>query len=281
MHDTKPPFRDIVRALALSSVLAGTSLAGAETPAATPESSAATTALAEDYAEQAYQAYQARRHADAIALYRKAYDTFPSADMLYNIARIYDTGLKDRPLAITFYRRYVADPGAVPERIRMANGRLAQLKEAEAVAIAVQSATRSYPRVPAAPWPGPPIRDRGEQLFWSRWRVVSVATGAAGVLALGVGAGYGLSAMAKADIVDQVCEGNLCRDQRGVDASYAARDRATLATLGVAVGGGLVAASALMFFLAPGADPPGEGQSLAFAPLATPSQMGIQVGGAF
>src|SRR6187549_514967 len=83
-------------------------------PAAS-ESSAVT--LSEQRAAEAFSAYSNKDYAAAVALYLQAYQAAPSGSILYNIARIYDTKLADRPLAITFYRRYIADPGAYTERI--------------------------------------------------------------------------------------------------------------------------------------------------------------------
>ena len=46
--------------------------------------------LAEQKAAQAFQAYQEERFSEAVALYIDAYNAAPSADILYNVARIYD-----------------------------------------------------------------------------------------------------------------------------------------------------------------------------------------------
>jgi tetratricopeptide (TPR) repeat protein len=61
--------------------------------------------LAEKKAAQAFEAYQAKRFAEAVGLYLEAHRAAPNADVLYNVARIYDAKLGDRPLAISFYRR--------------------------------------------------------------------------------------------------------------------------------------------------------------------------------
>jgi len=133
--------------------------------AAEPETVAAdgAVALSEQKAAQAFEAYQARRFTEAVALYVEANDASPNADILYNIARIYDTKLGDRPLAINFYRHYITDPGAVPERIQLANERLVALRDAEAAASQPSPAAaappprswapRALPRSPAGPAP--------------------------------------------------------------------------------------------------------------------------------
>src|SRR6185436_18211441 len=87
--------------------------------------------LAERRAAEAFAAYNKKEYAAAIALYLEAYDATPSGAILYNIARIYDLKLHNRPSAIAFYRRYVADAGAQPDMIDIANHRLQQLRSAE------------------------------------------------------------------------------------------------------------------------------------------------------
>ncbi len=249
----------------------------------TPESQSATStadavALAERHAAEAYSAYQEQRYADAVALYQKAYEVLPSADILYNIARIYDSGLHDRPLAITFYRRYVADPGASAERIRKANQRLAELKAAEAAAIPGPAPAPEAPlgsnasSAQAGPASSSP----------SGWSVAALVMGGAGVVALGVGAGFGLSARSEADTVHELCDGNRCTDPSGVEAVDSARSYATMATTGFIVGGALVAAGATILLIDPGGDPEADSLSaLRLAPRASESELGFSLQGSF
>src|SRR5688500_17715235 len=70
----------------------------AQTPAATAtpettEASASDVTLAERYAGEAFEAYRMRDYGRAIALYEQALAAAPSPDIVYNIARVYDTGL--------------------------------------------------------------------------------------------------------------------------------------------------------------------------------------------
>src|SRR5262245_9879778 len=110
--------------LACVALLLGAPSAWAE-PAPAP---AADVALSERYAARAYEAYKRKDYQSAIALYQKALEAAPSADILYNIARIYDLREADRALAISFYGRYVDDPGALPDRIELVKRRLAVLR---------------------------------------------------------------------------------------------------------------------------------------------------------
>src|SRR5262249_2187183 len=101
---------------------------------ASAEAASADVSRSESYAAEAFEAYQKKDFQGAVVLYMKALEAAPSADVLFNLAKIYDTKLNDRPLAMSFYRRYIADPGAEPERVRTANARLAELRELEAAA---------------------------------------------------------------------------------------------------------------------------------------------------
>ena len=197
-------------------------------------------ALAEQKAAQAFEAYQGKRFAEAVALYIEAYGAAPDADILYNVARIYDTKLGDRPLAINFYRRYIGDPGAVADRIQLANERLVALREAE-LAASPPAAPRAAPAVAA---PVPVVGARS----WSKTEVTGVVMAATGVVALGVGAGFGLAAMSEARTSRDLCDGSVCREQRGIDAAKKATDHALVSTIGVASGGALLALGAAFYF---------------------------------
>ena len=71
------------------STAAGPALAQDE-PSSPPD-----VARAESYAAEAFQAYAEKDYPRAVALYQQALDAAPSADIVYNIARIYDTKLED------------------------------------------------------------------------------------------------------------------------------------------------------------------------------------------
>lgn len=206
-------------------------------------------AVAEQKAAQAFEAYQARRFPEAVALYLDAYRAAPSADVLYNVARIYDAKLGDRPLAISFYRRYIADPGAVADRIQIANERLVALRDAELAATITDPEPE---RAASAPAPASDTRaDSAPSAVHSNWQateVTGVIMGVTGVVALGVGAGYGIAAMNETNTVDELCPNNVCREQRGIDAAASASDHATVSTIAFASGGALLALGAVFYF---------------------------------
>ena len=98
---------------------------------AEPHAPASAVDKAEAYAANAYDAYQRKDYTTAVTLYRQAYETAPTADILFNIARIYDIGLGDRAMAMLFYQDYVVDPEAEDARIEVAFERIGQLQAAE------------------------------------------------------------------------------------------------------------------------------------------------------
>lgn len=216
-------------------------------------------ALAEQRGAQAFEAYQKGEYASAVALYLEAYRAAPSGSILYNIARIYDLKLEDRLLAMVFYRRYIADPGAFTERLELANQRLRELRAAEAMA-PPPSPRRPEPVADPAPadtGPGrdPPPRGRLSEGRvdgrggWVTARSAGVAMGAAGLVGLGIGVGFGLGARAEASTANDLCDGNACSSARGVDAAHTARREATISNIGFGVGGALLLTGATLFFV--------------------------------
>jgi tetratricopeptide (TPR) repeat protein len=244
-------------------------------------------ALAESYAEQAFEAYERRDYAQAVELYEQAYEAAPSADALYNIARVYDVGLRDRPLAITYYRRYLSDPGAHPERIGRASQRLTQLREAEASELAATLPARPSPPAATPPAPSPVEVPRSPSSTHaepgrSALQVAAVVTGTVGLLGAGVGAAFGLSVLADAETVDTYCEGNRCSSQRGVDVAQSASKKALVATLGVSVGAGLMVTGIALWLLDPGTSrEPDRASSLRLTPVAGRSKLGMELSGAW
>ena len=202
--------------------------------------------VAEQKAAQAFQAYREKRFAEAVALYLDAYRAAPSADILYNVARIYDAKLGDRPLAISFYRRYISDPGAVADRIQAANERLVALRDAELAATRPPPAPESSAPAPApsAPAPAPASPESG----WNGAEVTGVVLGATGIVALGVGTGFGIAALHERQTMRDLCDNSVCSEQRGIDAAASASDHAALSTIAFASGGALLALGAAFYF---------------------------------
>jgi tetratricopeptide (TPR) repeat protein len=254
-------------ACALLAVVVTTQAAYADEP--TDSAASGDVQAAEQRAAQAFEAYQNKEYATAVGLYVEAFKLAPSADLLYNIARIYDAKLGDRQLAITFYRKYIADPGAIAERIKRANERLVELREAEVAATPErpQKETRSA----AAP------RDTGSRS--STASQVGIVLGTAGLVGIGVGTGFGIAAISKANTAKETCSGNQCTAQKGVDAAHDASSNATISTIGFAAGGALLATGVILFFW--GGRKSERDSALHWGAVATPSRVSVEVGGAW
>jgi hypothetical protein len=264
--------------------------AGAQTPAAASapeamEPGATDVTLAERYAGEAFEAYRVRDYGRAVALYEQALAAAPSPDIVYNIARVYDIGLDNRRLAIAYYERYAADPAAAPDRLESARQRVEELRAAERTTQGAGSGTidaiaREFPLDVPEPAPAPlrPVRVRGGL---RPLEVGAVALGSAGLIGVGVGVGFGLSARARTNTWQRDCDGNQCTSQRGVDAAKAAARRAEVATVGFAVGGGLIALGAVLWLIELDGERPDQATELRVAPLVSRSSLGGSVTGDF
>lgn len=97
-----------------------------------PPQDPATVAEVERLAAEAAQHYKAKRYAEAVALYVKAYQLGKLPELLYNIAFIYDSKLGERELAIEYYRLTVSTPEVDSKLVAKAVARLEELKTAKA-----------------------------------------------------------------------------------------------------------------------------------------------------
>jgi transcriptional regulator with XRE-family HTH domain len=296
----KPPARILMLALGIAGSLPpvlpsraraqapeSDSAAPAETPASTPEPPVlhADVALAERNAAAAFEAYRTHEYGRAINLYEQALAAAPSADILYNIARVYDVGLRDRRLAIQYYERYRSHPSATPELFETATRRLAELRAAEAAtsvpaadganAIAREFPVDSSARPRAAPVSAP--SERGLHAL----EVTALAFGAAGLVGIGLGIGFGLSARSEEDTWGRDCNGNQCNSQRGVDAAESAARSASIATVGFAVGGGLLAVGTVLWLIDTNSEVPNDAASLRITPALGSSSVGGTLSGRF
>ncbi len=104
--------------------------------------------------------------------------------------------------------------------------------------------------------PPPPRRGSGQ-------RIVGLVISGAGVVALGIGTGFGLHAIARNNDAKHHCPGGgaTCTDQRGVKLTQDAQDAAQLANVFVIGGAVLAAAGIVTYFLAP----PGAERAVGFA----------------
>lgn len=247
-------------------------------PAATETSAQSDVEQAERHAAEAFGAYEAGRYGTAVSLYVQAYNASPNADILYNIARIYDTKLGDRKLALTFYRRYIADPGAQADRIKLANERLMALREAEIAAEQTSQGRSSASRATglAGSAATPADGDR-----WSNQELVGAIVGAGGVVGVAIGAAFGVAAISSASTARDLCDGNACREQRGVTAARDANQNARVATVGFAAGGALLAIGTALFLSADGPKERAQATRVRWVPVASESSVALEVAGAW
>jgi tetratricopeptide (TPR) repeat protein len=269
--------RCAVFAVALSIAGAAPSPALADDPAPSSDVS-----RAESYAAEAFEAYSRKDYTEAVVLYLKALEAAPSSDILYNLAKIYDTKLKDRELAMKFYRRYIADPGADPERVREANERLTELRALEVAAsekpapVSPQTAPQhGSDRQPDERRLPPPEREGGI----SGVQAAGIVTGLVGLGGLAVGTVFGLSAKADADTAKQSCDGNDCRTAAGVEAAEDASRKATISTIGFAAGGALTLVGTILLVSGSKGSPERDAATLRMVPYAGPGSLGTQLSG--
>jgi len=242
---------------------------------------------AEAYAADAYEAYQRKDYTTAVALYRKAYEAAPTADILFNIARIYDIGLGDRSLAMLFYQDYVVDPEAEDDRIEVAFERIGQLQAAERAAHEPQAPLPAPAAAPSLPAPtaarartSPEVDLIEPTAPWTSLRVGGIVAGTVGLVSIGIGAGFGVAALSDASTAREYCDGDVCSSQRGVDAVHSATKSADIATVSFVLGGALVAAGGLLLWLDDG--PPAshaDSAKLEWSPIASESELGLAVSG--
>jgi tetratricopeptide (TPR) repeat protein len=263
--------------LACAALALGAPRAWADT-ASTP---AADVTLSERYAARAFEAYKRKDYQSAIALYDKARQAASSADIIYNIARIYDQGLRDRARAISFYSLYVDDPGAVPSRIASANKRLGELRAAELAAVASPPVNATAPTAVVAP--PPPITPAADADDSSSGLMTgAIVTGSLGLVGIGLGVGFGLAAQRDLEESDRYCNGNQCTSQLGVDAAKDANRQANVATIGFAAGGGLLALGTVLYLVAgSGSEHPELAPELAWTPRVGPNELSLSVSGSF
>jgi tetratricopeptide (TPR) repeat protein len=227
-------------------------------PAARAEPSATDVKLAEDLAQQAFDAHARGDFAGAIALYKRAYQTSPSGVILFNIANIYDKKLKDKEQALEYYRRYLRSGDSEPELVKRASERIdivrAELDAAKQAPPDDHAASSSPPPPPApspAASPPPSLPPPATESTTSGWRTVGLVTGIVGLVGLGVGGVYGYMAKSKNDDAAAACPGNVCPDARGLALSDDAHHAATISTISVIAGGALVIGGVGLYLYAP------------------------------
>lgn len=278
----------VVAALSLCAHWFQTEPAQAQQPAA----DAAAVARAEAHASAAFEAYRRKEYVRAVSLYEQALSAAPNAALvLYNIARIYDVGLRSRGLAIDYYHRFIAAPGAAPEQISNARTRIAELEAAERAAVHQKLALEAAPQreaaprdavVPAAPRLARPSLPPPAEPAWTSREVAAVAVGGVGLASVGVGAGYWLSARAKSDIWKRDCDGNACSTERAVNAAEAASTQFAVGAAALVAGGALMALGGVLWFVDFSSGTPAEGpSSWSLSPVVGRSEISAAFSGRF
>lgn len=113
----------LVTAASSAALLLTTSVRAAEpTPGVDP------VARFKELSVRAETAFQGHQYQAAVDAYLEAYGVLPSADVLYNIAYIYDHHLQNMDLAQDFYRRVVRTPDSTKEILELSMKRLAELE---------------------------------------------------------------------------------------------------------------------------------------------------------
>ena len=113
------------------------------------------------------------------------------------------------------------------------------------------AATPPPPKPVAPPTQPPPAEPPSDG---SGRRMLGLGIGVAGVIGVGVGAVFGLTAISKKKDVEGHCSGSVCDSTAAVDKRESARNSATISTVGFVVGGVLLAGGAVIFFTAPKAE---------------------------
>jgi serine/threonine-protein kinase len=195
---------------------------------------------AQQLGDQAFQAYGKGDYPKAIELYLSSYKLAPTAEVLFNVASIYDKKLGEAKVAVEFYRRHNAAPDAKPDLVAKATVRIAALNAPPG------DDAKSGPSVVRSPSADAPT-DPGKG-----WRIAGLVTGGVGVVGLGVGVLTGALAKGKhSDATAAGCAGDTCPDAASQGVEKDAAGLANISTVTFIVGGALLVSGAAMYFMAP------------------------------
>jgi hypothetical protein len=182
---------------------------------------------AEKLAADAEQKIAQGAYAEAVELYVEAENAQASAVLLCNIATLYDRHLAAKAPAVAYYKRCAASPDVESSLASHANARIAALE---------------------TPPPPPPPAEKTE---WPAMRTWALVAGGAGVIALGIGTGFALSAKSKDDDASKYCDGDRCTDARAITLTHDATSAAHVADALFVTGAVLIAGGVVLWLLAP------------------------------
>ncbi len=107
-------------------------------------------------------------------------------------------------------------------------------------------------------------------------KTVGLIVGGVGVVGIGVGTIFGLSALSKIhDAKDGSCAGSICQERADLEKTDDARSAATLSNVGFIAGGACLVGGALLYFIAPGSRETG----LRASPYVGSHEFGFALGG--
>jgi hypothetical protein len=228
----------VASAVILATTYGGAAHADASRPSGTRKPDASQAPTSDELADQAFKAYEVNDFATAVELYLKAFQISGDVRILYNVASIYDKKLQNAKLAEEFYLRYLKSKGTEPELLKKASDRLLGMKDER------DSPSEKAESVSAEP-ASPPSTAQPSQ------RTIGVVIAGAGVVAIGVGVAFGVSALSQADDLHTQCPNDICPNAEGPTLRDDASSAATLATVFILGGVALAGAGAVAFFLAP------------------------------
>jgi len=231
-------------------------------------------ARAKEHFEHAEAHYQAEAYDRAISEYLEAYRLVAEPELLFNVAQAYRRQ-GDRPRAVEYFEKYlaVAPDGRVAARARALLGEVKlEMKRDEAPQAAAKAPPAPEPasyeatlarRVPPTP------ASKGRWLKWA-----GIGAGAAGVATLAAGVYFGVQAKRLSEETTDGTGPWTTDNDRKVD--EAERDETRMFVL-LGVGGGVLAAGGVLYYLGSRAD----ARAVAIAPAATPSTAGLVAVGSF
>ncbi len=185
------------------------------------------------FVDQAYAAYERGDWSEAITKYLDSYALVPTAEVLFNVATIDHRKLGKKQLAIEYYRRCSASPDATPELVSKSVQRIAELSREETI----------LPRQ----LPEPPPNDRR-----LAFRASGIASSAVGLAAIGIGIGFGVSAMSNARAAHAAgCSTGACPDPSSAGQDRTAFTDGTVSTVGLVLGTALTAVGVTLVAIAP------------------------------
>jgi serine/threonine-protein kinase len=127
---------------------------------------------------------------------------------------------------------------------------------------------------PAASATPPPPAPAADDNPGGTQRVIGLILAGGGLVGVGLGTYFGLSAIAKEERADEKCSPTLCQEAADFENSDAAQSAATASTVSFAIGGGLIAAGAVIYFTAPS-----KASSVSLSPVVGPGFAGLSLGG--